>query len=502
MSSDDTAPLWLFADQLGPHVWDTEEFAGREIVIVESTGALGRRRHHRQKLHLVLSGMRHLAEQLGDRATYLRTDTYREALEQVGRPVVVHQPTSFPASDMVRRFVKEGLVTEVRPTPTFALGKDEFDDWAGDRETFRMEEFYRAQRERFSVLMDGEKPVGGKWNYDHDNRESPPKGAERLEVKAPWKPREDGIDEQVRADLDAAGYPTVGNDGPRRFAVTHEEATRALRHFVRHRLDTFGPYEDAVLEQDWAMAHSLLSVPMNLGALHPLEAVHAAEQAYHDGDARLSSVEGLVRQILGWREYVWQLYWRFGRGYTRRNHLRARTPLPDWWTDLDADAVTANCLSHALGGVRDRGWTHHIPRLMILGNHAMQRGYRPAELNDWFATAFVDGFAWVMPANVIGMSQHADGGRMATKPYASGGAYIDRMTDLCSGLRVRPEGAGGGEGLPVHRGLLAVRAPPRGDDGGQQPHRPRRRHDEAADRSRRAAGAGVRPRGVLNRRAR
>ncbi|MEJ8278534.1 cryptochrome/photolyase family protein [Pseudonocardia spirodelae] len=453
MASDSgDAPLWLFADQLGPHVWDTEEHAGREVVIVESGRALGRRRHHRQKLHLVLSGMRHLAEELGDRATYLRTGTYREALEKVGRPVVVHQPTSFPASDMVRRFRSEGLVAEIRPTPTFALSKEDFDAWAGDRETFRMEEFYRAQRERFEILMDGDAPVGGKWNYDHDNRESPPKGADTLGVTGPWTPREDAVDEKVRADLDASGYPMVGNDGPRRFAVTHDEATRALRHFVEHRLDAFGPYEDAVLAKDPTMAHSLLSVPLNLGALHPLEAVRAAEQAHRDGTARLSSVEGFVRQVIGWREYVWQLYWRFGRGYTRRNHLRARTPLPEWWTDLDAGAVTANCLSHVLAGVRDHGWTHHIPRLMILGNHAMQRGYRPGELNDWFSSAFVDGFAWVMPANVIGMSQHADGGRMATKPYASGGAYIDRMTDFCSGCAFDPKVRVGDKACPFTAG--------------------------------------------------
>ena len=463
---DDRAPLWLFADQLGPHVWDTDEHAGREIVLVESARALGRRRHHRQKLHLVLSGMRHLADELGDRVTLLRTETYREALERIGRPVVVHQPTSFPASDMVRRFRTEGLVAGIRPTPTFALSKEEFDDWAGDRDTFRMEEFYRAQRERFDVLVDGDGPVGGTWNLDRENREPPPKGATSLGVTPPWQPSEDGIDEQVRAELDAAPWPMTGSDGPRRFAVTHREATTALQHFVRHRLDPFGPYEDAVLAGDWAMAHSLLSVPMNLGVLHPLDAVRAAERAYHDGTARLASVEGFVRQVLGWREYVWQLYWRFGRGYTRRNQLRARSPLPDWWADLDADAVTARCLSSALADVRDRGWTHHIPRLMILGNHALQRGYRPAELNEWFATRFVDGFAWVMPANVIGMSQHADGGRMATKPYSSGGAYIDRMTDFCGGCAFDPKVRVGENACPYtagywqfvhrHRDLMAA----------------------------------------------
>jgi deoxyribodipyrimidine photolyase-related protein len=445
-------PLWLFADQLGPHVWDTDEFADREIVLVESSRALGRKPFHRQKLHLVLSGMRHLADRLGDRVTYLRTGTYREALEKVGRPVVVHHPTSFPALDMVRRFESEGLVSEVRPTPTFALGRSEFDEWADGRSSFRMEDFYRAQRQRFDVLMEGDQPVEGKWNFDHDNREPPPKGKDTLDVTGPWKPTEDEIDEQVRRDLDEAAHPTVGADGPRWFAVTHDEATTALRHFVRHRLGTFGPYEDAILENDWAMAHSLLSVPFNMGVLHPLEAVHAAEDAYRSGDQPIASVEGFVRQVLGWREYVWQLYWHFGRGYTRHNHLRARTPLPDWFRELDADAVTARCLSSALEGVRDRGWVHHIPRLMILGNHALQRGYRPAELNEWFATAFVDGYAWVMPPNVIGMSQHADGGKMATKPYSSGGAYIDRMSDHCRGCAFDPKVRVGDKACPFTAG--------------------------------------------------
>ncbi|MCE3550785.1 cryptochrome/photolyase family protein [Pseudonocardia sp. RS11V-5] len=458
-------PLWLFADQLGPHVHGTDEMRDREVVLVESGRALRRKRFHRQKLHLVLSGMRHLAADLGDRARYVRADTYREALEQVGRPVVVHEPTSFAAAELVERLRKDGLVADVLPTPTFALPRAEFEEWAGDRGRFRMEDFYRAQRERFDVLMEGDQPVGGRWNYDPENREPPPKGARTLGVTGPWQPEEDRIDDEVRRELDEAGYPTVGRDGPRWFAITHDEAVRALRHFVRHRLGTFGPYEDAILEQDWAMSHSLLSVPMNHGVLHPLEAVHAAEQAYRDGDVDLPSVEGFVRQILGWREYVWHLYWHFGKGYTRRNALRARTTLPGWWAELDADAVTAACLRSALEGVRDRGWVHHIPRLMVLGNHALQRGYRPAELNEWFRTAFVDGFEWVMPANVIGMSQHADGGKMATKPYSAGGAYIDRMSDHCRGCAFDPKKRLGDDACPFtagywqwvhrHQGLLA-----------------------------------------------
>src|SRR3954454_13006793 len=185
------APMWLFADQLGPHV-----YGDHDVVLVESARVLRRRPFQRQKLHLVLSGMRHLAAALGDRARYLRADTYREALEQVGRPVLVHEPTSHAAADLVERLRKDGLVGEILPTPTFALSRKEFTDWAGERTSFRMEEFYRAQRRRFDVLMDGPDPLGGKWNHDHANREPPPRGATTLGVPEPWRQEEDAVDDE------------------------------------------------------------------------------------------------------------------------------------------------------------------------------------------------------------------------------------------------------------------------------------------------------------------
>ncbi|MEO6879322.1 MAG: cryptochrome/photolyase family protein, partial [Mycobacteriaceae bacterium] len=350
--TSDPAPLWLFGDQLGPHF--RTEHAHRQVLLVESAAALGRRRVHRQKLHLVLSGMRHLADELGERAIHLRTSTYRQALEQLGRPVVVHEPTSRAAEAFVYRLAEQGLVEQVLPSPAFALGRDEFAQWAQGRDSFRMETFYRAQRQRFEVLMEpGEPaaPVGGTWNLDEANREQPPKGRTTLGVAAPWWPSEDPIDDEVRSDLDAmaaAGQvTTVGTDGPRLFPVTRDEAQKALTHFVSERLPSFGPYEDAVMAADWPMAHSLLSVPMNLGLLHPLEVVRDAEAAHTAGAAPLASVEGFVRQVLGWREYVWHLYWHLGEDYLDRNALAARTPLPDWLTELDGDAVTAACLSDA-----------------------------------------------------------------------------------------------------------------------------------------------------------
>lgn len=449
---DADAPLWLFGDQLGPAVHGLPQHADREVLLVESSAVLRRRRYHRQKLHLLLSGMRHLDEELGDRSTYHRTTTYREALEKIDRPVVVHEPTSHTAAEFVDRLRKDGLVAAVLPTTTFARPRAEFTAWAGDASSFTMETFYRDQRRRFDVLMEGDSPVGGTWNLDHDNREQPPKDRDDLGVSDPWWPTEDDVDARVRADLDAMDLPTVGEDGPRLFAVTPDEARTALRRFVDHRLDPFGPYEDAVMAGDEWMAHSLLSVPLNLGVLHPLEAVHAAEQAHRDGTARLNSVEGFVRQILGWREYIWHLYWHFGKGYHRSNELGHTKKLPRWWTELDPSTVTAACLSHTLRGVRDHGWVHHIPRLMILGNHALQREYRPSALSEWFTTSFVDGFAWVMPPNVIGMSQHADGGRLATKPYASGGAYLSKMTDHCGDCAFDPKVRVGEKACPFTAG--------------------------------------------------
>ena len=453
MTADDT-PLWLFADQLGPAVHGGEH-AHREVLLVEATSALGRGGYHRQKLHLILSALRHAHRDLGDRATLLRADNYTDALRQFGRPVLVHQPTSHEAEKFVHRLHSQGLVAEVLPTTTFALSRNHFQDWAGERTRFRLEDFYRAQRRRFEVLMDGGEPVGGRWNYDPENRESPPKKQKTLGLPGPYHPDEDDIDAQVRRDLDEMNLPTVGVDGPRLFAVTPAEAEQALAHFIEHRLPSFGRFEDAIMADDWAMAHSLLSVPLNLGVLHPLDAVRAAEQAYRTGSAPLPAVEGFIRQILGWREYMWHLYWQFGPDYVDNNALHATTPLPDWWTNLDSDAVTAACLRDALAGVRDRGWNHHIERLMVLGNHALQRGYDPRALTEWFATAYVDGYRWVMPTNVIGMSQHADGGMLATKPYASGGAYLNKMSNHCGGCAYDPKKRLGDDACPFTAGYWA-----------------------------------------------
>ncbi|AQU67465.1 cryptochrome/photolyase family protein [Streptomyces niveus] len=467
-------PHWLFGDQLGPHFIDPRHGgpdARAPLIMIEARSVLRRRRFHRAKAHLVLSAMRHRAAELGDRVTYVRAETYAEGLERaLGHPssrsaqegrsgsrLTVCHPTSRRALDFAR--TREGV--EVLPAKGFMVSHDDFAGWAGrgGGQGLRLEGFYRWVRGRHDLLMDGDEPVGGRWNLDHDNREPPPRGQDTLDVRRPWQPREDAIDEEVRHDLDRwerdGDVSFVGRDGPRRFPATRREALSALRHFITHRLPDFGSQEDAMLAADPVMSHSLLSAPLNLGLLDPAECVERAERAHRAGDAPLNSVEGFVRQIAGWREYVWHLYWHFGEDYRHRNALRHTTPLPDWFLDLDADAVTANCLSTVLAQVRDTGWTHHIPRLMVLGSRALQDGWDPAAVTDWFHRCFVDGYDWVMLPNVVGMSQYADGGLMTTKPYTSGGAYIHRMSDLCGPCAYRPTDRTGDRACPYTAGYWA-----------------------------------------------
>ncbi|MYS23424.1 deoxyribodipyrimidine photolyase-related protein [Streptomyces sp. DvalAA-14] len=484
-------PHWLFGDQLGPHFLRSRHDgpdADAPVVMIEARSVLRRRRFHRAKAHLVLSAMRHRAAELGDRVQYVRAETYAEGLDRAlgrGRPsrsapggggpkggdtgsgggtgtgtragsrLTVCRPTSRRALEFVAAL--DGV--DVLPAKGFLVPRDDFEQWAagqGDGEHLRMESFYRWVRRQHQLLMDGDEPAGGRWNLDHDNREPPPRGKTALDVAAPWQPSEDAIDDEVRHDLDrwerAGEVSFVGRDGPRRFPATRREALAALRNFVTHRLPEFGPYEDAMLAADPVMSHSQLSAPLNLGLLHPAECVQRAEKAWRAGDAPLNSVEGFVRQVAGWREYVWQLYWHFGEDYRRRNTLGHTEPLPGWFLDLDAEAVTANCLSTVLAQVRDTGWVHHIPRLMVLGSRALQDGWDPAAVTDWFHRCFVDGYDWVMLPNVLGMSQYADGGLMTTKPYTSGGAYINKMSDLCGPCAYRPTERVGEHACPYTAG--------------------------------------------------
>ena len=449
---------WIMADQLGPHFDD-----GGKILLIEAKSVLARKPYHFAKAMLILSALRHRREELGDRAHYVRTDRYRDALSpllQSGADITVVNPTSWGS-----RALALELDLTVVPSRGFVSSEEFFANWAQDKKpsSLKLENYYRHWRDSTGVLMEGPQPAGGQYNYDHDNRKPPPKGAATLGLPHPWRPVEDHIDEEVRRDLlewsKAGEISLIGRDGPRMFAATRAEALSALEDFIETRLMDFGPFEDASLQGDDVMAHSQLSVPLNLGLLDPWEVINACVAAYERGDAPLNSVEAIVRQIAGWRDWVWHLYWHLGPDYvTQNNFLKAEQEIPLQWWDLDGQGIDAKCMKHVLTAVGDTGYAHHIQRLMILGSWALQRGFNPQHLNDWFVSAFVDGTPWVMPANVVGMSQYADGGIVATKPYTSGGAYINSMSDFCQSCPFNPKVRLGPDACPFTAGYWAFLA--------------------------------------------
>jgi deoxyribodipyrimidine photolyase-related protein len=323
-----------------------------------------------------------------------------------------------------------GIPVAVLEDDRFLCGTLEFQTWAQARNDLVMEFFYREMRRKTGLLMaaDG-KPEGGRWNLDKENRKPPRRGVNYPE------PMHFAQDETTREVMTLVSDRFASHFGRlEKFAlpVTADQARTALKHFIRTALPDFGTYQDAMVTgQDW-LYHSWLSPALNLGLLTPLEVAQAAAQAYAKGDAPLNAAEGFIRQIIGWREYVRGYYWLEMPDVADANALGADRPLPEFYWTGRTDML---CLAEAVRNTRDHGYAHHIQRLMVLGNFAMLAGVRPQDVADWFLVVYADAYEWVELPNVIGMSQHADGGRLATKPYAGGGAYINRMSDHCGRCR-------------------------------------------------------------------
>jgi deoxyribodipyrimidine photolyase-related protein len=434
---------WVLGDQLARR--NAALDGADRVLIIESTAKLGSLRFHRQKLHLVLSAMRRFAAELRDggvEVDYVRAESFSAGL---ARHRAHHHPERVRALEpqtRAGRALAECEGVELVRGTLFLTHPDQFADWARGRKRLRMEDFYRAQRRRLGVLMDGSGPAGGRWNFDLENRQPPPAGRP---PPRPYRPREDSFDAEVRAELDELGIETFGADGPRLYAGSEDEARRALAQFVATRLAEFGAYQDAMVDGQRFMWHSLLSPALNLGLLDPIDCVEAAERAYREGTAPIAAVEGFIRQIIGWREFVWGLYWHQGKRWRRMNALRGRRPLPE---ALWSGRTEMRCLADTVEGVAETAYAHHIQRLMVLGNLLLLAGIEPRESRDWFQAVFIDGYEWVMDPNVLGMATYADGGVMATKPYAASGRYIDRMSDYCGSCRFRPDRRTGDDACP------------------------------------------------------
>ncbi|MEL7151713.1 MAG: cryptochrome/photolyase family protein, partial [Pseudomonadota bacterium] len=307
----------------------------------------------------------------------------------------------------------------------FVASHAEFDAWAEGRKELRMEYFYREMRRKTGLLMEGDKPVEGKWNFDHDNRKPAPGS---VDFSGPMQFTPDDITEEVLVLVEGRFAGNFGELRPFWFAVTREQARRALTHFIKGGLPKFGDYQDAMLADERFLWHSILSMYLNAGLLDPIEICEAAEAAYRDGRAPINAVEGFIRQIIGWREYMRGIYFREGPDYRARNVLNHTRKLPEFFWTADTDM---RCIAQAVEQTRDEAYAHHIQRLMVTGNFALLAGIDPFEVHEWYLAVYADAYEWVEAPNVIGMSQFADGGIVGSKPYVSSGNYIDRMSNYC-----------------------------------------------------------------------
>ena len=398
------------------------------VVLVESARMLTGRPWHPERLFFMLSAARHFAADLeaaGHLVRYIQAPTTIDGLQAAraefgNLTVVAAQASSFRQYRQLTEYGVEWVDNDF-----FLTSRRDFHNWAQRQRTFVMENFYRAQRVRLGILVSGGQPEGGRWNFDEDNRLPPPKN---YTWPAYLEHERDGIDAQVAAQL--------GHEPSATWATTRAGALRQLEHFVTNNLNGFGPYEDAVTAQNWALHHSLLSPYLNVGVIHAAEVVDRVVEAYRGG-APLASVEAFVRQVIGWREYINGMYWFLGENYVDNNGLGANRPLPPVYRDSSKTKMA--CVGSVVSQVEERAWTHHIPRLMILSNLALISGTNPRELLDWMREQFVDASDWVMVPNIIGMATFADGGRLMTKPYAGGGAYLNRMTDHCKSCWYDPK---------------------------------------------------------------
>ncbi len=418
---------------------------------------------HKKRLVLFFAAMRHFRDALRDRGFTvhyheLHADRRRDsgpdfadilaarirALEP--QRLVMTECGDYRVQQMLNACADAHTVNlQLRPDRHFYCTRETFEDWARSRSRLVLEDFYREMRRSHDILMADGQPAGGEWNFDKSNRQSFGRaGPGELPHVRGFRP-----DDTTHAVIDMvearyAKHPghTEGFDLP----VTHAEARTALRDFIDKRLAQFGPYQDALWTDLQFGYHSRLSAALNLHLIGPRECVDAAVAAYENGHAPIESVEGFVRQILGWREFVRGVYWMHMPGYIRRNALRAQLPVPKSYWDGDTDMA---CVADAMRNVLDNGYAHHIQRLMVLGLFALNAGVHPKAFNEWHMAMYLDAIDWVSLPNTLGMSQYADGGILGTKPYCASGNYINKMSNYCKNCRFNYKHATGDDACPV-----------------------------------------------------
>jgi deoxyribodipyrimidine photolyase-related protein len=429
-----------------------------QLVMGELAAEAGYVKHHGQKIALIFSAMRHFAEELRQKGWILAyhhfdassgvesfTDLVQRSLSEGDfDEIVVSWPGEWRVLEEIRSWEKKlGVPVTVLADNRFLSALEDFERWADGRKQLRMEFFYRDMRRQTGLLMEDDQPVGGQWNFDADNRKR-----WRGEPKA-VHPMRFTPDETTHAVLELVEeqIPHFGELAAFDYPVTRAQARRALTHFIDRALPSFGDFQDALPDDEDYLFHSRLSSSLNLGLLTPLEVCQAAEQAWLDEKAPLNAVEGFIRQVIGWREYIRGIYWLKMPEYADCNDLGNERSLPAWYW---SGKTQMRCLARAVEATRKNAYAHHIQRLMVTGNFALLLGVVPKEICDWYLAVYADAYDWVELPNTLGMVMHADGGVLASKPYAASGKYIQRMGDHCKNCRYKVSETVGDNACPFN----------------------------------------------------
>ena len=416
--------------------------------------------HHPKKIAFLFSAMCHFAAELDAKGYHVRyvklddaqnvgsftSEVQRAVKELKPSQLVVTEPGEYRVLEMMKGW--QGLLgapVDILPDTRFLSTHEEFTAWAKGKKQLRMEFFYREMRKKYSILMEPDrKPTGGEWNYDKENRKPPKSG-----MKSPPRisHKKSAITKEVLALVKNRFSHHFGTLEPFHYAVTREQALLELEHFIRELLPNFGDYQDAMVADEPYLYHSLISSYLNAGLLLPLEICQKAEAAYRAGTARLNAVEGFIRQVLGWREYIRGIYWHHMPEYGERNSLNALRPLPDFYWTAETEMF---CVAEAVRHTRDHAYSHHIQRLMITGNFALLAGLDVKQVQAWYLAVYSDAYEWVEMPNTLGMALFGDGGVVASKPYAASGKYIHRMSNYCEKCTYNPDEMTGEKACPFN----------------------------------------------------
>ncbi len=451
----------ILGDQLCDSISSLSDIEPNDTVLIcEVMEEASYVKHHPKKIAFLFSAMRHFAQELQDTGIQVRyvkltdpansgsfTGEVVRALKELNaKHLIVTEPGEYRVKVMMESWQKSfSIPVEIRTDNRFLCSIDEFKTWAQHKKQLRMEFFYREMRKKYRILIEPDgSPVGGKWNYDIENRKPPSKG-----LKSPQRisHKKSAIVKEVLALVGDKFSHHFGNLSPFHYAVTRQQALIELDDFIERILPHFGDYQDAMLKGEPYLNHSLLSSYINAGLLYPLEICRKAQAQYRKGNVSLNSAEGFIRQILGWREYVRGIYWLKMPEYAELNYLGASRPLPAlYW----GAKTNMRCVSEAVSHTQEHAYSHHIQRLMVTGNFALLAGLDVKEVQEWYLAVYSDAYEWVEMPNTLGMALFGDGGFMASKPYVASGKYINKMSNFCKNCYYNPNDMLGEKACPFN----------------------------------------------------